>query len=243
MPAAFPGFSPKAITFLRQLKKNNSRDWFQPRKEQFELLLRQPMLELSAIVLHHLRTFAVEHVVEPRKAVHRIYRDVRFSKDKSPYKTNISAMFDRKGLSHAGAGYYFSLASDEFSIAGGIYMPGPIELAAVRAEIAAHPALFRKSVDDKKMTQLVGPLLGEQLTRVPKAFSSEDPAADLLRRKQFYYRTSLPVTAATSPGLDKILIKHFKAMSSTMDYLNGVMLKARNGDADEQRPVRPKPMF
>src|ERR1700733_6735324 len=99
MPKTFPGFSPKAITFLRQLEKNNSRDWFQPRKDQFEELLRQPMLELARLIADHLRPFAVDHVLPPAKAVHRIYRDVRFSKDKSPYKTNISAMFPRKGLS------------------------------------------------------------------------------------------------------------------------------------------------
>ena len=107
MPKSFAGFSPKAITFLRQLKKNNSRGWFTPRKEEFESLLKQPMLELTGIVADETRSFAVAYVMEPKRAVQRIYRDVRFSKGKSPYKTNISAMFWRKGLpKNLSAGFY-----------------------------------------------------------------------------------------------------------------------------------------
>jgi len=245
MASNFPGFSPKAITFLRQLANNNKREWFQPRKEQFEELLRQPMLQLAGLVADQLRTFAVEHVMDPAKAVHRIYRDVRFSKDKSPYKTNISAMFPRKGLSKmCGAGYYFSISGKDVELAGGIYGPGPAELAVIRAAIAGDPAGFRKVITNAKMTKITGEIRGEQLARPPKGFEADHPAIDLLRRKQLYYFTSLPTSAATSPGLDKVLVKQFKAMAPAMDYLNGILLKAARGDeGEEELPVRPKPMF
>jgi uncharacterized protein (TIGR02453 family) len=245
MASTFPGFSPKAITFLRQLAKNNSRDWFQPRKDQFEELLRQPMIQLAGVVNDQLRTFAVDHVKDPAKAVHRIYRDVRFSKNKLPYKTNISAMFVRKGLSKLGSGaYYFSISATEVEIFGGIYMPEPAELAAIRKAIADNPTKFSNLVENPKMLKIVGPLRGEQLSRPPKGFEPDHPAIDLLRRKQFYYFTSLPTSAATSPGLEKVLIKQFKAMAPAIDYLNGILLKiAKADEGEEELPKRPKPMF
>src|SRR5438552_1080473 len=97
MAQTFPGFSPKALSFFRQLERNNKREWFQPRKEQFEELCRAPMLELVAQVVDDLREFAVDHVLEPKRAIYRIYRDTRFSKDKSPYKTHIAAIFPTRG--------------------------------------------------------------------------------------------------------------------------------------------------
>jgi uncharacterized protein (TIGR02453 family) len=245
MPATFSGFSPRAITFLRQLAKNNAREWFQPRKDQFEELLRQPMLELTGLVVDQLRSFAVDHVREPAKAVHRIYRDVRFSKDKSPYKTNISAMFPRKGLGKmTGAGYFFSISATQVDIAGGCYMPGPPELAAIRKDILANLAAFRNALENPKRIKLAGGLQGEQLARPPKGFDADHPAIDLLRRKQFYYYVTLPVAAATSPGLEKVLVKHFKAMSPAVEYLNRILLSSAEPDsAAEPRPARPKPMF
>src|SRR5690349_13174115 len=122
MTRSFPGFSPKALAFFRQLARNNKREWFQPRKEQFEQLVRRPMLELVEQVLDDLRGFAVDHVVDPKRAVYRIYRDTRFSNDKSPYKTHIAAIFPHARLpKHAGAGYYFAISHEGLQIGGGAY--------------------------------------------------------------------------------------------------------------------------
>src|SRR3954471_2922809 len=98
MSKTFPGFSPKALSFFRQLERNNKREWFQPRKETFETELRKPMIELVAMINDDLRSFATDNVTEPNKAIYRIYRDTRFSKDKTPYKTHIAASFHRRGL-------------------------------------------------------------------------------------------------------------------------------------------------
>jgi uncharacterized protein (TIGR02453 family) len=244
MPSTFPGFSPKAITFLRQLKKNNSRDWFTPRKEEFESILRDPMLELTGIIADHLRSVAVDYVVEPKRAVHRIYRDVRFSKDKAPYKTNISAMFWRKGLpKNLSAGFYYSLSGEVFEIAGGLYMPGPEDLAAIRRAIAAIPAEFAKQIDAKSCVKVMGPCRGESLTRDPKGYEAH-PAAALLRRKQFYYFTEHPASLATRPGLEKRIIRSFKAMSPAIEFMNQIVLSSTAGEEEEERrPKRPSPMF
>src|ERR1700709_527546 len=101
--ASFAGFSPAALTFFKQLEKNNTREWFIPRKEKFEELVRRPMLELIALINDDLRRLAVYYVTEPAKALYRIHRDTRFSKDKTPYKDHLGAMFPRQGLSKNGA--------------------------------------------------------------------------------------------------------------------------------------------
>src|SRR5436305_868335 len=132
MPSPFPGFSPAALMFFRQLEKNNQREWFTPRKEKFDELVRQPMLELVALINDDLRKFSVDHVTEPAKAIYRIHRDTRFSKDKSPYKTHLAATFARKGLPrHSGAGFYFSVGHTGVEVAAGMYMPDPPVLRAV----------------------------------------------------------------------------------------------------------------
>ena len=93
--SAFPGFSPNALSFLRALKRNNRREWFQPRKEKYEALIKAPMLEMVACLNEELARFAPAYVTPPEKAVYRIYRDTRFSPDKTPYKTHIAAIFPR----------------------------------------------------------------------------------------------------------------------------------------------------
>src|SRR5579863_765980 len=112
MKSTFPGFPKEGITFLRALKKNNDRDWFTPRKAEFEAAVKQPMIELVSAIHREMMRFAPQYVGEPAKCVYRIYRDTRFSKDKTPYKTFASALLLRNGFDrHAGsAGVYFSVS-------------------------------------------------------------------------------------------------------------------------------------
>lgn len=134
MATRFPGFPPEALRFLRALKRNNRREWFQPRKEQFESLVKAPMLALVAELNADLMKFAPEYVTDPKKSVFRIYRDVRFSSDKRPYKTNIAASFHRRGVE--GGGLYFSVSADEVEVAAGIYHPSREVTLAVRQHVA-----------------------------------------------------------------------------------------------------------
>jgi uncharacterized protein (TIGR02453 family) len=241
----FPGFSPKAISFFRQLERNNKREWFQPRKDQFEELCRKPMLELVTQVVDDLRKFAIDHVVEPNKAIYRIYRDTRFSKDKSPYKTHIAAIFPHARLpKHAGAGYYFDLSHEGLSIGGGVYEPGPVELAALRAAIAKDERAFRKLIEDKRLAKQMGKLQGATLARVPKGFASDHSAEDLLRRKQLYFFTVMKPEAALKSTIRKTIVERFRLMSPLMEWMNDAILRAmESAEADPDRPSRPAPMF
>jgi uncharacterized protein (TIGR02453 family) len=246
MTKPFAGFSPKALSFLRQLRKNNSREWFQPRKPQFDELLHRPMVELTAGVADKMRGFAVDYIRDPAKAVHRIYRDIRFSKDKTPYKTNISSMFFRAPLAkNSTAGFYFSISPDGVDIAGGLYMPGPAELLAVRKAIVKDPAAFRKRITHRPLVTAMGECQGETTARSPRGFETADSAAmQLLRHKQFYFGRTLDAVTATRPGLDEKIIAGFRAMAPVVEFLNQIFIAEMNHEIDPaESPRRPKPMF
>ena len=241
-------FTPDAVAFLRDLRANNRRDWFQPRKAEFDELLRRPMLALAALVSDALRSFAVDHVRPPERAVQRIYRDVRFSKDKSPYKGHVSALFPRAGLTKtAGAVFYFSLSPDGVRVATGLYDPTPVGLAAVRADIDRDADRLRSLTDgDRAVVRALGPLQGDPLRRPPKPYPADHPAADLLRRKQFYLSVLLPPAEATRPRLCRAIVDRFRAAAPFVDHLNRLVLAAEQalaGDDDDGRPKRPAPMF
>jgi uncharacterized protein (TIGR02453 family) len=245
MPQTFPGFPRDALTFLRQLERNNSREWFQPRKEIYDQKVRAPMLRLIELLNGDLRRFAADYASEPKKAIYRIHRDTRFSKDKTPYKTHVAAMFAATGMpKNTAAGFYFHVAPQGVVVAGGMYMPGPLELAAVRAAIADDPAAFRKLAGSRS-TRAVGELHGTRLARVPKGFAADHPGAEFLRMKQFYFDVTLPVAVATSPKLQREIAKRFEVMAPLVHWINAA---ARNAAREEDAqidavPKRPAPMF
>ena len=126
MPAASPRFTPATLRFLRALKRNNRREWFNAHRDDYEAHVRQPMTAIVERLAVDLRTFAPELVASPKLSMYRIYRDTRFSDDKKPYKTHVAAVFPTRGLAkHEGAGVYFHVAPDEVWIGGGMYSPQP----------------------------------------------------------------------------------------------------------------------
>jgi uncharacterized protein (TIGR02453 family) len=221
LPKPFPGFPPEAMQFFRGLARNNNRDWFQPRKPVFEEKVKQPMWELVEALNTALKRYAPEYVTEPSRAVYRFYRDTRFSKDKTPYKDHIAASFYRRGMvNHAGAGYYVAVSHKEVGIGGGIYMPPPESLLAVRNHMAERHREFRKIIAARAVKQLFGEMQGDQLSRPPKGFCADHPAADLLRYKQFLLYVELPAEIASGPELYGEIQKRFKAMTPFLEFLN-----------------------
>ncbi len=223
-------FPPEAITFLRSLARNNNRDWFQPRKETFETKIKAPMIALIEAINADLLDFAPDHVTDPKKAFYRIYRDTRFSADKTPYKTHIAAIWPRHGLvKHSSAGFYFQISPKGVGIAGGVYMPGPDELRAIRTWLAANHTGFRKAIAQPE--KLMGKIEGESVTRMPKGFAADHPAAGLLRMKQWLYWRELDVKLATSPRLAREVAKRFQAMAPVIEMLNAPLARARTATA------------
>ena len=133
-----PRFTSDTLKFLRALKRNNDREWFRRRKDEYERHVRAPMLAVIEQLARDFQRFAPELVASPKASLYRIYRDTRFSEDKTPLKTNAAAVFPWKGLArHEGAGLHFEIAPGWVWIGGGMYAPQPAHLVKVREHIVA----------------------------------------------------------------------------------------------------------
>jgi len=222
----FAGFPPEALTFFRSLARNNNRDWFLPRKELFEARVRTPMLALVEALNAEFGKFAPDYINDPKRAVYRIYRDVRFSPDKSPYKKHLAAVFPRRGGNKGSVpGFYFSISPKEVGIAGGIYEPSPEQLLALRTWLAANHEAFRRVARGPE--KLMGKLHGEGLQRVPKGFAADHPAADLLKMKRWEFYQTLDSKVATTPKLLGELVKRFKVLLPFLEMLNQPLTNVR----------------
>jgi len=221
LKTGFPGFPPEAMQFFRGLVRHNTREWFQPRKELFEKHVKEPMLGLVTALNGELAKFAPAHVSDPKKAIFRFYRDTRFSSDKTPYKDRIAAWFGRRGLEKTGAGgFYCSINHKSVEVGVGIYHPPPETMLAVRTHIAATSRQLRRILAGRKLQQLMGDLRGDELSRVPKGFDSDHPAADLIRKKDWILFASLPPDLATTPQLFSEIATRFRAGAPFIEYLN-----------------------
>ena len=221
MKSKFPGFSPDALSFLRNLQRNNRREWFQPRKEKYEALIKAPMMDLVGCLNEELASFAPNYLTLPQKAIYRIYRDTRFSKDKTPYKTHISCIFPRvTAVKRAGAVFYFHFTIKELLIFGGVYGPEREELIAYRALIQERHQELENILSNKKLRNMLGTLQGEAMTRMPKGYPVDHPAESLLRQKQWYLESTLDVSVVTSARLVPELVKRFELMAPFVEFMN-----------------------
>ncbi len=220
-PGADPWFRSEAMTFLRNLAKHNDREWFQPRKAQFEELLREPMLAIVRKITDAMLDFAPNHVRPAEKSLFRIYRDTRFSNDKRPYKTHVAAWWTHTGLDKtSGAGYYFHVSPKEVIVAAGAYMPEKEQLAAIRHWLLDHHAEFRKLLARPAVKRAFSEFEGNALTRPPKGFPCEHPGMDLIRCRQWGLAATLPPKTALDPKFAATVIRYLKLAAPVVDALN-----------------------
>jgi uncharacterized protein (TIGR02453 family) len=222
---AAPHFTGQALKFLRGLKRNNRREWFEPRKAIYEEALKAPMLALLAAINDAMIDFAPDNVQPPHKAMMRIYRDVRFSADKTPYKPRVAAWWSRAGLEKtSGAGFYFSLNTTEVTIAAGSYMPEREQLLAIRRHLSesggAQHKQLRTLLAARKLKSKFEQLEGHRLTRPPKGFDPNDPAMDLLLCRQWGIAARLPAETAITPALFKEIVDRFRLAAPIVELLN-----------------------
>ena len=217
-------FTGKTLSFLRALKRNNDREWFKARKAEYETHVRGPMIALLARLAEDFRSFAPELACDPKVSLFRIYRDTRFSDDKTPLKTNAAAHFPDRRLRKAGSGLYLEVAPAWVWIGGGIYMPQAEELTAIRAHIAEQHTRLRKIVEARSFIAAVGALHGEQLTRVPRGYPKDHPAADYLRYRQFLAGREYPAEFAYDPRFYPEVLKVFRQIAPLVRFLNAPLL-------------------
>lgn len=184
---AFTGFEPDAVQFLADLAANNERAWFQPRKADYERLLKRPLEALCVALEARFRARNVPLQADPTRSPFRIYRDVRFSKDKSPYKTNVGASLPWIGEGDAHAGGYFHLEPGQAFVGGGMWHPEKASLDAFRRLLDRDPGRVHAAIDDPLFAATFGHLNGDRLSRVPQGYRPDHPEAELLKLKDMTF--------------------------------------------------------
>lgn len=217
----FEGYTSAAFDFLRKLKRNNRREWFQPRKAEYEELLVRPTRALVAELGDRLARKIPGVRFDPKRAVFRIYRDVRFSSDKSPYKTHVAAQmsFVSKEGATARPGFYFHVEPGEVFIGGGLYMPSSEQLKRLRLRIDHHPESLKAVLKAAPLRRCFGELQGTPLSRAPKGWPPDHPNVELLKLKQFFVGKEFTESAAKKRSFLDAVDKHFTAAIPLLRWL------------------------
>jgi uncharacterized protein (TIGR02453 family) len=229
--AAFAGFRPAALTFLRALKKNNRRDWFEANRASYEREIKAPLKAFVEELDVRFATRAPEFVGDPKTSLFRIHRDIRFSKDKSPYKTHAAFwIFHRapgRGIGQTvdgGAGFYFHLEPGASLVAAGLWMPPRPKLQLVRDAIADDPTSWEAVVKARSFVKRFGGLNeddpGVLLKRLPRGYAPGHAAERWLRFNSFTTSRGLTDRDVQSPSLATLVMKDYEAMLPLTRWLN-----------------------
>ena len=214
-------FSPRSISFLRAIKRNNDREWFRARKDQYQQHVHQPMVAVVEQLAQDFRTFAPELIATPKQSLFRIYRDTRFSDNKKPLKTHAGAVFRTRELpGKQGAGLYFEIAGGWVWIGGGMWRPESFELVRLREHIAETWPEIHAITRARSFRSRFDELSGDTMTRVPRGYPSDHPAAAYLKYRQFYGGAEFPASLAYSRGFYATLVATFKALMPLVRFLN-----------------------
>jgi uncharacterized protein (TIGR02453 family) len=215
-------FSQDTLTFLDELAANNDRAWFEANKARYEFLVREPALDFIAAMAARLETFAPHFRADPRKmggSLMRVYRDTRFSRNKTPYKTNIGIQFRHElGKDVHAPGFYVHIATDECFFGAGSWRPDAEVLGRIRERIAADPKAWFAARDNKKFAAH-WQLAGDRLTRPPRGYAADHPAIEDLQRTDFIGLAALSAEEVTASGLVDLAAARFSAAVPLMKFL------------------------
>jgi uncharacterized protein (TIGR02453 family) len=221
-------FTPATLRFFKQLATHNNKEWFEAHRDSYEQDVREPMRELVEELDVRFARFAPEIGGDPKRSMFRINRDIRFSKDKSPYKTNAGCWFHHRSASRkvgseaaeGSAGFYFHLQSGESFIGGGVWMPPRQQLTKLRDAIAERPQAFIRMVES--LPKRFGGLTDENaLKRMPRGYAEDHAAAKWLKYQSFTSGRSLSAAQVTSGKLPALLEREYEALLPLVRWVNG----------------------
>ena len=212
------------LQFLTNLQENNHKDWFDLNRKEYDQL-RADWIQLAANIIKQTADFDDDVTeLDPKKCIFRINRDVRFSKNKAPYKNNFGISLSKGGKNTDFCGYYIHLQPGESFIAGGSYQPMPDKLAAIRQEIDYNFDEFKSIIEHKEFVKHFGTLTGDKLQRPPKGYDAENPAIEYIKHKGFLAFLKIDDKNLTEKELSKHCLSAFKAMKPLNDFLNRAIL-------------------
>ncbi|MGZ6268681.1 MAG: DUF2461 domain-containing protein [Candidatus Limnocylindrales bacterium] len=221
MATQFTGFSRDAVQFLVDLALHNERSWFQPRKGEYERLLKGPLEALCAVLGERFEASGLPLRADPSRSPFRIYRDIRFSADKTPYKTHVSASFPWAGEG-VGVGAYFHFQPGEMFAGGGMWHPEPAQLAAWRHAVENDLGSVQVVLEDPAFASTFGQVSGDRLKRVPTGFAADHPGAELLKLKDVTFGRRLSDDDVLSSTLPDLLAGTYTAAVPMLRLLAGL---------------------
>lgn len=216
-----------SIDFLNAISKNNNRDWFSKHKDRYTEA-HNNMIAFADGLLAEMNTHDIIETASGKASLFRIYKDVRFSKDKSPYNAHWSGSFKRATKKLRG-GYYFHIQPGNSFIAAGFWGPSTTDIQRIRQDIDANYEEWRKMLSNKTLVKTFGSMKGEQLISAPRGYAKDHPAIDLLRYKQFLFRHDINDEDLLKPGFAKTLSDTFKKMRPFLDFMSEVLTTDANG--------------
>lgn len=228
--AGFQGFSPAAIQFLVDLAANNDRSWFQPRKAEYERLLKEPMEQLVGALAERFAAAGLPLLADPKRSPFRIYRDTRFSKDKSPYKTHMAASFPWLSMSDGGHpeegdhphgnGGYFNFMPGQMYVGGGMWMPDKSRLDGFRRALVDEPERVGSAIENPQFAAAFGGVDShEKYKRIPPGWPADHPRADMFRWKDVVFGRRLSDDDVCSPDLPDQLTAGYAAAMPVFRFL------------------------
>lgn len=221
----FEGFPKESVGFLKKLKRNNNRDWFNVHKDEYEQFIKFPMQSFIASMQPLFADFAPEFDVHPKRSMFRIYRDTRFSKDKTPYKTHMAAHFVLRGKPKGfeGSGYYLHIAPGEVFIGGGIYLPDNDQLKKIRKSLVEHSKGFLTIVNKPSFKKMFPAISGQKLSRPPKGFDPNHPMIEWLKMKQFFTGIEMKEEMCYKKDFAVKIAHYCKELAPLVNFMNRAM--------------------
>jgi uncharacterized protein (TIGR02453 family) len=208
------------LVFLKELSKNNTKEWFDENRTRYQHI-RKNFMDFVAILIHELAQIDKQIAyLEPKNVVFRINRDIRFSYDKSPYKTNMGAFICPGGKNSGTAGYYFHIEPGNCFAAGGMYMPPSANLKLIRSAIFDDVETFKKIIEKNSFKQIFSEIQGEKLKTAPQGYPKDHPDLDLIRFKSYTVFSALDEKTISSSDLLKRLMTIYSEMKPLNDFLN-----------------------
>lgn len=219
-------FNSDFVKFFSELSKNNTTAWFNDNRKSYEKNVKEPFAAFVQEMIKRIQKHEPEVQIKPADAIMRINKDIRFSKDKTPYNTYVGAnisVYGKKDKSYPG--FYFQLSNDKIAVYGGAYMAEPEQLQALRTHIAKNTKVFAALYDDKNFKQRYGTIQGEKNKRIPEEFQSAAALEPLVANKQFYYAAELEPGIITKKELADELMEYYVAGKKVNEFLRTALKK------------------